>query len=94
VPTIVAPASVSTVLVDGHYALADKEGRVLFTGQCAQDCSQWQPLPGGMASRGIGDWTVVRGGETPQWAYRGKPVFVSQLEDPGRIPASGDLLKP
>lgn len=94
VPKLEAPATVGTVLVDGQYALADKEGRVLFTGKCKADCAGWVPLPGGMASRGIGNWTISEAGERPQWLYGGKPVFVSQEADPKTIPASATILRP
>ena len=39
VPKLVAPSSVSTLFVDGAYVLTDKNGRVLFTGNCAADCA-------------------------------------------------------
>lgn len=94
VPKIEAPATVGTVLVDGQYALADKDGRVLFTGRCKADCGSWVPLSGGMASRGIGNWTIGHEGELPQWLYGGKPVFVSQEADPLKAPASTTILRP
>jgi predicted lipoprotein with Yx(FWY)xxD motif len=94
VPKITAPPSVSTVFADGQYALADRDGRVLFTGSCTADCTGWKPLSGGLASRGIGQWTVTRAGDAPQWAFQGKPVYVSQLDDPTQAPASGVILRP
>jgi len=94
VPVIVAPDDVGTALVGGGWALTDKDGRTLFTGTCAADCGKWQVLPGGMASRGIGDWTVSPQGEKAQWLYRGKPVFVSQSEDPAEVPPGATILRP
>jgi predicted lipoprotein with Yx(FWY)xxD motif len=94
VPKIEAPATVGTVLVDGQYVLADKDGRVLFTGKCKAGCESWAPLSGGMASRGIGNWTIGQAGERPQWLYGGKPVFVSQEADPKTVPASAMILRP
>ena len=94
VPKIEAPATVGIVLVDGQYALADKDGRILFTGKCKADCQSWVPLSGGMASRGLGNWTIGQQGERPQWLYGGKPVFVSQEADPKRVPASATILRP
>jgi predicted lipoprotein with Yx(FWY)xxD motif len=93
VPEITAPADVTTVFVDGKYALADKEGRVLFTGKCAKGCA-WRPLPGAMASRGLGQWKVSEAGDHPQWTYRGRPVFVSQRDDPTQVPEDGVILRP
>jgi predicted lipoprotein with Yx(FWY)xxD motif len=94
VPKIEAPARVGTVLAGGQYAFADKDGRVLFTGKCKADCAGWVPLSGGMASRGIGNWTIGQTGERPQWLYGGKPVFVSQEVDPLKVPASATALRP
>lgn len=94
VPKIEAPATVGMVLVGGQYALADKDGRVLFTGKCKNDCEGWVPLSGGMASRGIGNWTVSGAGEKPQWLYGGKPVYVSQEADPVTVPPSAKILRP
>jgi hypothetical protein len=94
VPKIVAPASVRTVFAEGAYALASKEGRVLFTGTCQSDCSGWQPLTAPMAGRGIGEWTVHLEGDSPQWALRGKPVYVSLEPDPLTVPRAGAVLRP
>lgn len=94
VPRIEAPATVGTVLVGGEYALADKNGRVLFTGKCKRDCDGWVPLAGGMASQGKGQWSIGRDGDTPQWLYHGKPVYVSQEADPVAVPASAQILRP
>ena len=93
VPKLVAPTTVSTTLKDGTYVLTDKQGAVLFTGNCTKNC-HWVPLQAGAAGRGLGEWTVSRSGDTPQWVYRGKPVFVSQEEDPLQTPASGTALQP
>jgi len=94
VPKIAAPSSVSTLFVDGAYALADKNGRVLFTGTCAADCSGWLPLAAPMAGKGFGEWAISLASDTPQWTWRGKPVFVSQEDNPTKAPASGTVLRP
>lgn len=94
VPQIVAPMNIATIVLDGDYALADRHGRVLFTGICTSACGDWVPLAGGAASRGVGQWVVSRSGDTPQWTYRGKPVFVSQLDDPRQVPEAGIVLRP
>lgn len=93
VPQITAPLNVKTIFAKGAYALADKDGRVLFAGKCASDCS-WQPFTGGLASRGIGEWTVDHTAQSPQWRYRGKPVFVSTEDDPASPPKGGTALRP
>lgn len=94
VPTIAGPNNVATVFLDGAYALTDKEGRVLFTGACGANCASWTPLTGGMASRPIGEWTIGNGADQPQWLYRGKPVYVSQADDPTTVPAGATVLRP
>ena len=94
VPKLAAPASVAAVYADGAYALADKNGNVLFTGNCKADCAHWQPLAAPMASRGLGDWAVSLAGDSPQWTLRGKPVYVSQEDNPLKAPPSGTVLRP
>jgi len=94
VPSIVAPLTVRTVLRDGRYALADKDGRVLFTGACVDACIGWEPLAGGFASRGMGEWAISRAGERPQWTWRGKPVYVSRADDPAAVPENAEVLRP
>jgi len=93
-PSIVAPATVRPVFLDGRYALADKDGHVLFTGTCTGACARWEPLAGGFASRGIGEWTVSRTGDRPQWTWRGKPVYVSRADDPAAVPENAEVLRP
>jgi predicted lipoprotein with Yx(FWY)xxD motif len=95
VPTVVAPTNVTTAYVDGGYALSDKDGRLLYTSAKPADCaSGCLPYAAGFASRGVGEWTVSRGGDRPQWLYRGKPVYVSQEADTTGQSAKGPLLRP
>lgn len=94
VPEISAPTNVQPILLGGAYVLADGEGRVLFTGKCAKDCAAWRPFGAGMASSPIGAWAVKADVDSPQWTYRGQPVFVSQEDDPTAAPASGKPLRP
>jgi predicted lipoprotein with Yx(FWY)xxD motif len=91
-PKIIAPVEVSTAFVAGAYALVDKEGRLLFTGSC-DDCTGWRPFGGALASRGVGEWAVSRDADTPQWLYRGKPVFVAQGTG-ADLPAGAAVLRP
>ena len=93
-PKLTAPSSVSVQFVDGTYALADKTGHLLFTGNCAADCNGWVPLAAPMASKGFGDWAISLASDTPQWTWRGKPVFVSQEDNPLKAPPAGTVLRP
>lgn len=93
VPTVVAPVNVTTAFVDGAYALVDSRDRLLFSGNCSRNCT-WQPLVGGLASRGVGEWTVLRDGDSPQWVYRGKRVYVAGSADVMDIPRGGAVLRP
>lgn len=93
VPKIQAPASVAATFADGAYALTDKNGHALFTGTCTAPCA-WQPLTAPMAGRGIGDWAVSTAGDSPQWLLRGKPVYVSQEDNPLSVPPAGEVLRP
>ncbi len=94
VPSITAPAGVTTLFTGGAYALADSEGRLLFTGKCSDPCTGWTPLTAPMAGRGLGEWTVSLAGDNPQWAWRGQPVFVGQGADPLSVPRNGKVLRP
>ncbi|MEO6715768.1 MAG: hypothetical protein ABIM50_00755 [Novosphingobium sp.] len=94
VPKLTAPSSVSTIFTDGAYALADKNGRVLFSGNCATDCTGWVPLAAPMAGKGFGEWAISLATDTPQWTWRGKPVFISQEDNPVKAPPSGSVLRP
>jgi hypothetical protein len=47
-----------------------------------------------MAGRGFGEWAVDLSGDRPQWTWRGKPVYVSQEDDPVNAPAGGAVLRP
>lgn len=95
-PKLVAPASVSARFRDGAYVMTDADGQLLFTaagrGDCGKGCAGWRPLGAGMASRPLGDWTVVLAAGHPQWAYKGRPVFVGDMKAEN-LPAGGRLLK-
>lgn len=93
VPVITAPTNVATAFVGGAYALVDGRERLLFTGACAKNCA-WQPFAGGLASRGVGEWTVLRDGDGPQWAYRGKRVYVAESATAADLPRGGSVLRP
>lgn len=93
-PRVDAPAGVHSLLADGGYVLADKDGHALFTGTCTAPCAEWKPLAGGMASAGLGVWQVSLVGDRAQWTYRGHPVFVSQESEPARVPPATEALRP
>jgi len=95
VPKLTAPQSVAAAYRDGAYVLTHKDGRALFTGTCRKNCADWSPLTAPAAGRGLGEWTVSRSGDAPQWLYRGKPVYVgAALDTPAPIPAKGKVLRP
>jgi predicted lipoprotein with Yx(FWY)xxD motif len=94
VPKVAAPLNVATAFIDGSYALVDKDGRLLFTGSCSQDCAGWRPFSGPMASGGLGEWAVSRDTDSPQWLYRGKPVFVAQGPGIADLPTGAAVLRP
>jgi predicted lipoprotein with Yx(FWY)xxD motif len=94
-PKVTAPAPVKAAFVDEAYILEDGQGHALFTSgkSCGTDCRNWIPFEAGMASRGIGDWTISREGDHPQWVYRGRLVYVvGQEEQPTAAPAEGTIL--
>jgi predicted lipoprotein with Yx(FWY)xxD motif len=95
VPKVTAPGNVGPVFVQfREYVLADQDGRALYIysnpGDCKSSCGKLQPFGAGMASKKVGDWTVLRDGDRPQWAYRGKGVYVAraagkELIDPAAV---------
>ena len=59
---------------------ANGKGHTLYTADkdCNGKClSDWTPFKAAWAAQATGDWTIVRRKDdgTPQWAYRGKPVY-------------------
>jgi predicted lipoprotein with Yx(FWY)xxD motif len=93
-PKVEAPAGAAPIVVDGRWVLADKAGRVLFTGTCKDGCTGWRPLTGGMASRPLGDWSVAPDQDIPQWRWRGKPVWMTVAGDPVQVPPGAKELRP
>lgn len=51
---------------------------------CDAACREgFSPLLGKKNEAAIGDWSLIeRGGEPPQWAYQGQPVYTYDGEDP------------
>ena len=94
VPKLVAPANVGSAFVEGGYVLVGTDGRLLFTGLCGSDCSGWRVFSAAAASRGVGDWSVNRDADSPQWAYRGNPVFVAQTARAADLPPGATVLRP
>jgi predicted lipoprotein with Yx(FWY)xxD motif len=48
-------------------------GKSVCNGPCA---TNWPPLVAGADAKDSGDWTVVKRDDgTPQWAYKGKPLY-------------------
>ena len=94
VPKLVGPASVMPLFADGAYLLVDRQGHALYTGTCARHCDNWSPFLAGMAAQGVGDWTVSRDGDLPQWVLHGRRVYVSQEDVTTQVPADGSILRP
>lgn len=94
VPKLTAPGGVGSAFVDGGYLLTDKDGNLLYTGRCGKDCAGWKPLAAAVASQGLGEWTVDRTTDRPQWRYRGKPVFIARDDQLASLPRSAVALRP
>lgn len=94
VPSVLAPAGAKVSREGRDYLLSDSAGRPLFTGTCVRDCGNWQPFAAGMASAAVGEWAVKADGDTPQWTFRGAPVFVARETEPAAIPAGGKAIRP
>jgi predicted lipoprotein with Yx(FWY)xxD motif len=94
VPKVAAPNGVGAAWVNDSYVLTDKDGKLLYTGRCGTDCASWKPLAAGIASQGLGEWTVDRNAARPQWLYRGKPVYVAADDSLASLPRSSMALRP
>ena len=94
VPKLTAPNGVGSTWMDDAYLLTDKDGKLLYTGRCGRDCAGWKPLAAGIASQGLGEWTVDRNAARPQWLYRGKPVYVAADDSLASLPRSSVALRP
>ena len=92
-PELIAPPSVAATPVRGDNILTDTSGRALFTAT-GTPAASFTPLAAAMASRPVGEWTVLRDRDVPQWAWRGKAVFVSHEPVFTNVPADGEVIKP
>ncbi|MCE7796232.1 hypothetical protein LWE61_06615 [Sphingobium sufflavum] len=99
-PKLSTPGAVTARFLGDGYVMADRKGRLLFTGDAPAQ-GGWSPFPAGFANGGSGDWSVGRTGEQAQWLYRGKPVFVADAPPVGgdsdamsAIPTGGSVLRP
>jgi predicted lipoprotein with Yx(FWY)xxD motif len=88
-PQFVAPPAVAVTPVKGENVLTDPQGRALFL--ASGTGAGLSPFPAAMASRDIGEWTVLRDGDAPRWAWRKRPVFVGELAS---LPADAEVIKP
>jgi predicted lipoprotein with Yx(FWY)xxD motif len=94
VPKLTAPTGVTPTFMNGAYVLAYKDGKLLYTGRCGKDCASWKPLGAALASQGLGEWSVDRSADRPQWVFRGKPVYVSSDDQLASLPRSTTVLRP
>ena len=92
-PDLVAPPGVAVKAVEGRNFLADAAGHPLFT-PGKGEATDAAPFAAGMVSRPIGEWSVLRGSDLPQWAWRGRPVFVAANADPRLLPAGAEAILP
>lgn len=92
-PTLVAPPGVAVKAVEGRNFLADGAGHPLITMAAGTDTDA-APLHAGMVSRAIGEWSVLRQSDIPQWAWRGRPVFFAASADPRQLPVGAEAIRP
>ena len=67
---------------------ADKSGAPACYGSCAKN---WPPLVASPDARPVGKFTIVKRSDgTRQWAYKGKPLYLSKRdENPGEMMGDG-----
>ena len=68
----------------------DAGGKSACNGPCA---TNWPPLKADAGAKAMGEWSVVaRDDGSPQWAYRGKPLYTwSKDAKPGDVTGDGFL---
>jgi predicted lipoprotein with Yx(FWY)xxD motif len=66
----------------------DTGGKSACNGQCA---TNWPPLKAGAGAEASGDWSLVtRADGSPQWAYKGKPLYTwTKDKNPGDVTGDG-----
>jgi predicted lipoprotein with Yx(FWY)xxD motif len=81
-PRATMPAGFRIVKAEDRWAFATHEGRVLYApppqAQCDDACrARWEAVPAPSLARKVGEWQPVLGADaSPQWSYRGRPVYV------------------
>lgn len=90
-PAFLAPPSVDARFIEGSYILTDTEGHALFL---ADEQEKHAPFLAAMASRTVGDWTIFRDRDAPQWAWKGKAVYLNEESGVTGIPASAKVIRP
>lgn len=90
-PAFLAPPPVDARLIAGSYILTDTQGRALFLDEGQEERT---PFLAAMASLPIGDWTILRDRDAPQWAWRGKAVYLNEETGVSGIPAGAKVIRP
>lgn len=95
-PKLVAPKPVDVTFHRGAFLFTDGSRHLLYVDgrPCALTCDERLPLAAGMISARVGEWSVVTREDRPQWAYRGKPVFVSKAVTPADLEEGQTILMP
>ena len=92
------PSDVAARDMGGGRLFVSAEGLTLYTfkrdreqpgmSTCVDECANlWPPVVATAAAEPVGAWTVIaRPDDTPQWAYRGEPVYTYALDtSPGTM---------
>lgn len=95
-PRLEAPKPVDLTFYRGNFLMTDGNRNLLYVDArpCRNACDERVPLAAGMTSGATGQWTVVTRDDRLQWAYRGKPVFVSRVATPADLAEGQATLTP
>lgn len=87
-PQAVMPAGFRIVKAEDRWAFATHQGRVLYApplqSKCDDACrARWEAVPAPLLARKVGAWQPVPGADaSPQWSYRGRPLYVLKTGQP------------
>jgi predicted lipoprotein with Yx(FWY)xxD motif len=88
VPDPLMPAGFQVMKSDQGWVFADHKGRALYAPmpqeQCDASClERWEVVSAAMLAHQVGEWKPLRGtGETPQWSFKGRPLYVVRSGQP------------
>jgi predicted lipoprotein with Yx(FWY)xxD motif len=98
-PHAIMPAGFRIVRAEDRWAFATHEGRVLYAplpqAECDDTCrARWEAVPAPLLARKVGEWQPVPGADaSPQWSFRGRPLYVLKTGQPASAADEANALR-